>query len=219
LYKSQWMAFIRSLSIFDKAKWVNFPAYTYLAEIKAYQLSIASKYGFRIPKTRIGNNCNEFNSLMPNIIAKSLDTILLKEKHDCLFNYTTLTNREFIDEEVFEVPFTVQEYLKNKIDIRVTVVGNSVIPVSITKDGKGIDEDWRIVNKNKLEFSDIDLPKEIKKACLELTKDLKLNFAGIDLIQTPKGYFFIEINPTGEWGWLVNKNRRIDKLIANVLIQ
>ena len=49
-------------------------------------------------------------------------------------------------------------------------------------------------------------------------KSLRLNFGAIDLIKQDNKYFFIEINPTGEWGWLVDERRRIDKVIANWLI-
>ena len=31
---------------------------------------------------------------------------------------------------------------------------------------------------------------------------LKLNFGGIDLAYVNGEYYFIEVNPTGEWGWL-----------------
>jgi glutathione synthase/RimK-type ligase-like ATP-grasp enzyme len=31
---------------------------------------------------------------------------------------------------------------------------------------------------------------------------LNLKFGGIDLIFCDGKYYFIEVNPTGEWGWL-----------------
>ena len=36
LIRSQWMGFLRSLSIFEDAMWMNWPESTYLAEIKAF---------------------------------------------------------------------------------------------------------------------------------------------------------------------------------------
>lgn len=47
---------------------------------------------------------------------------------------------------------------------------------------------------------------------------LNLNFGAIDLIQRNEEFFFIEINPTGEWGWITNDSRRIDCDIAGWLI-
>jgi len=31
----------------------------------------------------------------------------------------------------------------------------------------------------------------------------ELTFGGIDLIESCGKFYFIEVNPTGEWGWLV----------------
>lgn len=34
--------------------------------------------------------------------------------------------------------------------------------------------------------------------------ELGLSFGGIDLILHNNEYYFVEVNPTGEWAWLVN---------------
>jgi glutathione synthase/RimK-type ligase-like ATP-grasp enzyme len=51
-----------------------------------------------------------------------------------------------------------------------------------------------------------------------LLEALGLNFGAIDLVESKGSYFFIEINPTGEWGWLVGDERRFDAEIAAWLI-
>ncbi|PTD76711.1 RimK-like protein, partial [Klebsiella pneumoniae] len=48
-------------------------------------------------------------------------------------------------------------------------------------------------------------------------KLLGLNYGAIDFIKTKDEYIFIEINPTGEWGWLSNDKREIDYDIAKKL--
>jgi glutathione synthase/RimK-type ligase-like ATP-grasp enzyme len=218
LVRSQWMAFLRSLSIFKNAAWMNWPESTYLAETKAFQLMQAHKLGFRIPKTKIGNNVKEFIGFNQDVIIKSLDTVLLREGDDCLFTYSTIESpNNFRDEEVYEAPLTVQEYISHKTDIRVTVVGNKLFAVKITSEGAGIKEDWRVLNKDKLEYTDIDLPDEINNLCFQLVKKLGLNFGAIDLIESHGKYIFIEINPTGEWGWINTPERRIDTCIADWL--
>lgn len=218
LISSQWMGFLRSLTIFDKAKWLNPPESTYLGETKAYQLSIAREIGFNIPTTLIGNNAARFKELGSNLIIKSLDTILLKENNDCLFTYSTVKNSiELNDGNVAAVPFTAQEYISPKIDVRVTVIGNVINAVKITKAGVGIEEDWRTVEREKIEYTDIMLPNEIEQYCFDLLSRLKLNFGAIDLIIRNDEYIFIEINPTGEWGWLTSTERKFDKYLADWL--
>ncbi|KES09321.1 RimK-like ATP-grasp domain protein [Snodgrassella alvi SCGC AB-598-O02] len=219
LYKSQWMAFLRSLLIFSQARWMNNPVDTYLSETKAFQLMLAKKLGFLLPKTLIGNNLEKFKTFKNEVIIKSLDTVLLIEKDDCLFTYSSLLDIHKIkEEEIYNVPLTVQEYIFPKIDIRVTIVGNYIFSVKITSKNQGIKEDWRTKSRDELEYTDIILPDDLIEKCFLLMKSLRLNFGAIDLIKQDNKYFFIEINPTGEWGWLVDERRRIDKVIANWLI-
>ena len=187
LSRSQWMGFLRSLAIFDQARWMNPLNATYLAETKAYQLSVAGRIGFKVPKTLIGN-----------------DYARLRE----------IDNRAIIS----AAPLTVQEYASPKIDLRVTVIGGEVTAVKITSAGRGIDEDWRVVDRDTIEYTEVDLPHGIERKCLKLLEVLGLNFGAIDLIESNGSYYFIEINPTGEWGWLVSDERRFDVDIANWLV-
>lgn len=219
LERSQWMAFLRALSIFDSACWMNFPRETYLAESKPYQLSIAKKVGFNIPKTLVSNDSDYIKTIFnDNIIIKSLDTVLLREGNDCLFTYTTIDNIAILtDENVRATPFLIQEHLFDKIDIRVTIIGDKIFPIKILSNNKGIEGDWRITPKNKLEYVDFKLDVNLEIACRNLMKSLTLNFGAIDLIEANNSTYFIEINPTGEWGWIDDSNRQFDSTIAEWL--
>ena len=220
LSRSQWMGFLRSLVIFEQATWLNRPEATYLAETKAYQLIVAKDIGFKIPTTLIGNDANKFQKFEHKIIVKSLDTILLRESNDCLFTYSTIKKpSELNDENVASAPLTVQEYVTHKTDIRVTVIGDKLAAIMITTEGNGIEEDWRTVDRDLVEYTEIELPQEIINHCFQLLRKLKLNFGAIDLLLSNGEFIFVEINPTGEWGWLVNSERRFDVDIVSWLIE
>ncbi|MCP4486847.1 MAG: RimK-like protein [Gammaproteobacteria bacterium] len=220
LARSQWMGFLRSLTIFDKARWLNRLESTYLAETKAYQLCVANEIGFKIPTTLMGNDASRFHKFEDKVIIKSLDTVLLRETDDCLFTYSTVKNpKELNDENVAVAPLTVQDYITPKIDIRVTVIGKRLYAVKITNEGKGIEEDWRTIKRELVEYENIELSKETRQQCFELLDRLGLNFGAIDLILRDDDIVFVEINPTGEWGWLVNSSRRFDKHIADWLTE
>lgn len=215
LSRSQWMGFLRSLAIFDEAKWMNPLDATYRAETKAYQLLVASKLGFKIPVTLIGNDFLRLRKIEKKIIIKSLDTVLLKDSNDCLFAYSTVeSSSELTDENVSTVPLTVQEYVTPKVDVRVTVIGGKLTAVKITSFGKGIAEDWRLISRNAVEYTEIKLPQYLEQQCVKLIEALDINFGAIDLLESNGNYYFIEINPTGEWGWLVSDDRRFDVDIA-----
>lgn len=219
LERSQWTAFIRSLSLFEEARWMNFPQNTYLAESKPYQLMAAKKCGFKVPKTFATNDSDKIRQSFPDdVVLKSLDTALIHENDDCLFTYTyTGSSEEVNDNNVYTAPLLAQEVLKEKKDIRVTAIGDKLFAVHILENNKGIEGDWRVTPKENLNYIDIDLDKNTAKSCLELTKFLGLNFAAIDLIENSNGIYFIEINPTGEWGWITSKDRAIDYEIASWL--
>lgn len=215
---SQWNAFLRGLMVFDKAYWMNWPQATYAAESKPYQLMIAKKLGFSVPQTIISNSLGFEKLPSTNFIIKSMDTVLLKENDDCYFTYTSKANpADFTLDKTKQAPITFQEYIEDKLDIRVTIVGSKVYAVAIKSNGNAISDDWRTLKKEDLEYIDIELPVRIKKLCIEYVKLLGLNYGAIDFIKTKDEYIFIEINPTGEWGWLSNDKREIDYDIAKKL--
>lgn len=219
LERSQWTAFLRGLCVFRHAAWMNFPAATYLAESKPYQLSIAASCGFQIPQTLASNDASRIRSTFSDtLVVKSLDTVLLRDGDDCLFTYTTVNpGDELNDETVHAVPLLAQQVLEEKTDIRVTIVGDQIFAVRILSQGSGINGDWRIVPKTEIDYQDLILDDDVSERCRLLTQRLGLNFAAIDLVETPRGTFFIEINPTGEWGWLSSMERSIDRAIASWL--
>ena len=219
LVRSQWMAFLRGLCVFRQAAWMNSPVATYIAESKPYQLSIAASCGFQVPETLATNDIGCIQKVFPgSLVIKSLDTVLLRDGDDCLFTYTTLNPGSKLNEKTVKAaPLLAQRALEEKTDLRVTVVGKEVFAVRILSKNSGVSGDWRVIPKTELEFHDIVLSSSLIKKCQLLTSQLGLSFAAIDLIETSQGIFFIELNPTGEWGWLSTVERQIDCAIASWL--
>ncbi|MDD2966306.1 MAG: hypothetical protein PHN64_02265 [Desulfovibrionaceae bacterium] len=219
LYRSQWSSFIRNLVIFENALWINHPVSTYKAENKIYQLKKAKDVGLDIPQTIVSNHIPCFKELKYEKLAvKSLDTALFYDNMQELFVYTQSVLRDELTEEQLKIaPVIMQELLEHKIDIRVTVIGKNIYPVRIFSCSVGVIGDWRREKKN-LSYEPFELPEDIKKKILQLMEDLGLEFGGVDFIYANGKYYFVEVNPTGEWGWLTRTaNIDIDKKIANLL--
>lgn len=218
VFRTQWSSFIRNLIVFS-AKWVNHPVDTYRAENKMLQLLTAKHCGLLIPDTIITNSPKglDDNKLY---ISKSLDTAFFYERGNEMFCYSeVVSGSELKEYDLSIAPVIIQNFLSEKIDIRVTVVSDKMFPVSITKDNNPIHGDWRKTKKGELQYSSIKLPKEIETAIFELMTKLNLKFAGVDLALTNGKYYFIEANPTGEWAWLTNDtDRQIEKAIISALI-
>ncbi len=203
LYNTQWMSFIRNLVIFEDAIWVNNPIATFKAENKLLQLKLAHNLGLLCPKTIITNTTSIGNLINDSYIIKSLDTALLKIGDNEAFVYSNIiAKNDFLNAELSLAPIVLQEYIYPKVDLRVTVIGNIAYSVEILKNGHGVDDDWRL-SKDDVTFVPLELPNFILQKCIALVKVLNLSFGAIDLIMSNDEYYFIEINPTGEWAWLV----------------
>ncbi|MFY2154932.1 hypothetical protein ACOSZF_04465 [Cytobacillus firmus] len=218
LYNEQWMSFVRNLLIFEDALWVNNPEKTYKAENKIVQLKHAKSIGFNIPYTIVTNGNPDLTN--EKYVVKSLDTAFFNINGKEGFVYSNIFQKEKILNANLELaPVTIQEFVYPKIDIRVTVVGDEVFATSITSKGNGVEIDWRIV-KDEVDFTAISLPDYIEEKCIRLVKELGLKFGAIDLLKTETNEFvFLEINPTGEWAWLVHTTGQlIPKSIADLLV-
>lgn len=221
LRRHQWAAFARSLMVFDSVNWVNRPDRTYLAESKPYQLAVAKRLGWRILPTLI-TNADIPAQWQPNdrhLAVKALDTFFTQTESGDIFLYTNRVERDCLTgQSLSAMPCIVQQYLDQKRDIRVTVVDNECMAAFVLQDGQGVSGDWRVA-KESVEYELCVLPKEISDLCLKMVSCLGLRFGAIDLMLSGDEYYFVEINPTGEWAWLVDGLRfPIPELIADALV-
>ena len=139
LARSQWMAFLRAMCVFDEAGWMNAPHATFLAECKPYQLLLAKQVGFDVPRTLIGNDAETFNrSFALPLVVKSLDTVLVRDGDDLLFSYTGIRDLPFEDVSTASAPFIAQDFICPKTDVRVTVVGSETFATRILSEGRPV---------------------------------------------------------------------------------
>lgn len=220
LYRSQWSSFIRNLIVFEKATWINHPVNTYRAESKLYQLQCAQNVGLLTPKTFVCNVLPENITHVNNYIVKSLDTALFYDESQEYFTYSLVVGgNELIESNIKDAPIILQEFLEDKHDIRVTVIGNKLFPVGITKNGDNIFGDWRKISKEDLQYKSESLPDDVSFSIIKLMNKLELSFGGVDLAFSNGKYYFIEVNPTGEWGWLSQYSSiPLEKAIVDELV-
>lgn len=192
-------------------KWINPMFNTYAGERKLMQLSLANKLGLLTPKTLVTNklaNAISFLEINKDCIVKPISHGLQQRGDEFYSIYTTqICLNDLLKlnlTEYFDTPLFLQEKISNKSDIRVTIVGETIFAVSIVKNNSE-DVDWRRPEIDK-EYNICKLPINIEKKLLQLNKSLGLIYSAIDLILSPNGdYYFLEINPVGEWGWLENE--------------
>ncbi len=62
---------------------------------------------------------------------------------------------------------------------------------------------------------------DIANKCIDLVKRLGLKFSAIDMVLTPSGkYYFLEINPNGQWAWLEKRTgHKLTEALVDILIK
>jgi len=208
----QWFSWLEALQLIPNVTWINHPQANDAMENKARQLSMASRIGFQIPETVITNDPEKTRQLARKhgnrLVAKALYSPLIEEPDEDYFVFTNeITAADLTAEEEIRIsPSIFQQSLSPKIDYRVTVVGETVLPVRVEcQNQKHSHIDWR-TEKNELRFIACNLPPEIENLCSRYVKASGLVFGAMDLVEHNGRLFFLEINPNGEWGWLQKPN-------------
>ena len=210
---NQWYTWLECLQLIPDVTWINHPNSNTYMECKPRQLIIAKKMGFNIPQTIISNDFVEINNFIEknnDCITKALYSPLIKNRGKEEFIFTNEVN-QITDDDIENLkisPSIFQQSITPKIDYRVTVVGDDIFPVKISlNDSKRIDGlDWRTID-NGISFELCQLPYKIETLCRNYVRENGLLFGAIDLVEQENEFYFLEINPNGEWGWLQYPHR------------
>jgi len=207
--------------------WVSYPPSIFQAQNKLYQLRLAKDIGFKIPETIVTNDPEKVFKFLKNIGS----TIVIKAvrqgaltvdgfEHVIYTNPIKKNDLEVLSDIKYS-PAIFQKFIDKKFDLRVTIVENDVFPVEIHFDPTDIKSkfDWRQGDQEKIFYKIHDLPNSIEKLCKSIIKRMNLKFGAIDLVYSNYNeYYFLEINPNGQWAWIEQTTGlNITESIVNLL--
>ncbi|MDR2835975.1 MAG: grasp-with-spasm system ATP-grasp peptide maturase [Bacteroidales bacterium] len=187
---------------------------------KLEQLQVAHKIGLKIPHTFLKTKL-EIADLKSSIITKPMSEVIhinLGER-----SYSTFTSR--VNEKNIKSDYTIslfQEEIEKELELRVFYLGNKCYTVAILSQfDTQTTIDFRNYNyskPNKMAF--YDLPTEITKKINLFMEHFNLQMGSLDFILDKKGnYVFLEVNPSGQYGFFDYCNIYPDKLIAEYLLK
>lgn len=188
--------------------WVSKPSSIRNASHKWEQIRRAEKLGFNIPKTLITNNpkearqfCKSVGTAAVKAVSKSV--IPHEDRHEAAYT-TPIDSDDPRIEDVAFAPCIFQEYVPKELELRITIVGDSVFACAIhSQKSEKTKHDWRNYDLKNTPHESWPLPEDIEKKCIELIHGYGLKFGAIDMILTPTGeYVFLELNPNGQWAWI-----------------
>ncbi|MFI0445478.1 MvdC/MvdD family ATP grasp protein [Actinomadura sp. 6N118] len=191
--------------------WVNRPDVDAVGELKPFQLELAKRLGLRVPRTLITNDPQE----VVDLLDASDGPIVYKAFTGGVIHYpgafpagllTTVVGDE-IRENLDRVGHTMcmfQEYIEKAYEVRLTVMGNTYFPVTISSQERDNTRvDWRGETTDMPYGPYHPLPEEIVKKTQALLAELGAVYAAVDFIVTPSGeYIFLEVNPMGQFMWM-----------------
>lgn len=191
------------------AFWVNHPDRTRRAASKPLQLAVAVELGLAIPPTLFTNDPERLRAFADAargpIVYKAMTQGYLGVSTQEII-YTSRLEPEHLDqaELLRRAPGIFQEEVPKRYDLRVTVVGRRAFAVEIhSQDEPQGALDWRRNQVPRMKHVPHELPQEVEHACLAMMDRFDLQYAAIDLILDRDGaYVFLEINPSGQFGWI-----------------
>ncbi len=193
-------------TILEHLPWIN----PYQSERKAdfhkmYQLQFAEKNGLKIPATLFSNDEDD----ILRFIRERCSGKSIAKLHGVMsrnMNGENLVSTTIIDDNNFEnlsdiayCPMIFQPYIEKEYELRIVYIDGLFFTGKINNSEN---TDWRAV-KDGYFWSSYQLPVEIKKKLTLMMKQMELCFGAVDMIKsTDKEYYFLEVNPQGEWGML-----------------
>ncbi len=205
--------------------WVSNPTSIHLAENKLTQLKLATDIGFLIPSTIISNNYPEIKKFWENhkgnIIIKPIKAGILNDREVVFTSKVKLENLKHLQRSL-PLPSIYQKNIEKVLDLRINVIGKKLFSTAIySQKNKDSVVDWRKAQDINLPHEKYELPPYIKSKCFDLVKSLGLEFGAIDMIYAKDGkYYFLEINPNGQWAWIEKRTGvKLTAALTDLLIR
>lgn len=209
--QTEWTAVLQSALASLGKRWFNNPLAIMAAENKPRQLAAAIRLGFSVPDTLISNDWKEakaFVSAGPTVVKPVREALIEQEGDESVIFTTRLAALNENDVQSVAVsPVIFQREIRKLSDIRATVVTDTVLAAEIlSQQYEETSVDWRRGGRLGVDHRPHVLPTDMERKCIEIVRSLDLQFGAVDLILDERGqYWFLEVNPNGQWAWIENR--------------
>lgn len=198
--------------------WVNPREADSSAHHKPYQWTVARQVGLRVPRTLVTSDPDEARAFIEQIgVGKVVFKAFLASVED--WRETRLVESSDMDrlELVRYAPVIFQEYIPG-VDLRITVVGDSIFAAEIDARETRYPVDMRMV-VGDAKVKAVKLGAALNKRLLALQRRLQLVYGAIDMRRTADGeYYFLEVNPAGQWHFVEQRtDLPITRAMADLL--
>ncbi|PKF73992.1 MvdC/MvdD family ATP grasp protein [Chryseobacterium sp. PMSZPI] len=194
------------LTILEHLPWIN--PYENEKKIdgnKMLQLKIAQRNHLTTPKTIFSNDGEQVTSFFHQYckgkaIAK-LHGVTTKTMSGENLVATTIIEEGTLEHlsDIVYCPMIFQPYIDKEYELRIVYVDGEFFTGKINNNENS---DWRIAREGYF-WEAYELPGLIKVNLTSMMKEMGLYIGAIDIMKGMDGqYYFLEVNPQGEWGML-----------------
>jgi hypothetical protein len=210
------------------ALWVNHPDANITASYKMLQLYRARACGWRVPQTLLTSRPDaaiKFARSLPELpVVKSIDRVVVESTPTVtrVAYARQLCTEELSNSEAVVGTLTLlQERIHRRREYRVNVIGRELVSteIAVPQNASGSPIDRRELPDDALSYCAIELSSDAAERCLSLVRSFNLQFAALDLIETPDGELvFLDLNPNGQWAWIELKTGQpIRRMLGELL--
>jgi RimK family alpha-L-glutamate ligase len=189
----------------DTGIYVMNPAYAFRrAKDKYATLTALNKAGIRVPKTFVGENLEAAMKFVeevgdviikPLIGARGMGAIRAEQKE---LTYRAL---KFIH-QLGQVLYVQELVKKPNRDIRAFVIGGQVVGAMYRYIPEGVEGEWRTNIHGGGQAEVTSLSPEYQECAIKTADILRLDYTGVDIIESPDGPCVIEANAAPSWNAL-----------------
>jgi hypothetical protein len=215
--KSACLSVIAALARSPAIEWLSSLDACVAAENKVRQYAAASQLGISTPQTVVTSDPDELAEFPDYVVIKPLGPGHYYADDDPMVVYATAMSRgQAAGLPLQTAPFLIQEHLVAMRHYRIVTVANDAWSSAIEADGRPVD--WRSDHDAHQRFTARPVPASVTDQAIELTHRLGLGYSSQDWIETANSYFFLDLNPGGQWLFLPEQQANaITKAIAAYL--
>ncbi len=190
----------------EEVPWINpFEIENRIDGNKTFQLKMAQKNGLKVPKTIFSNDAERITAFFHEycngkMVAKLHGSLSKAMGGENLLS-TQIIDADSLEDiaDIAYCPMIFQPYIEKEYELRIVYLDGEFFTGKINNSENA---DWRIAH-GSYAWAAYDLSETLKQRMTSMMKEMGLYIGAIDMIKGKDGnYYFLEINPQGEWGML-----------------
>ncbi|MFE7132764.1 ATP-grasp ribosomal peptide maturase [Streptomyces sp. NPDC057638] len=203
--------------------WINHPHRNALADCAPVALATAARCGLTVPETLITNDPQEARDFVASLPGRRA---AYKAVGNCgptahdgqqYALWTAPVTVDQITDQVAHTAHLIQQWVDKAYEVRLTAVGNRMFAAEIHAGSEASRIDFRR-DYSSLTYVVREVPDPIRRGVLAVMRAFGLRYVAMDfLVSRGGGWYAVDVNPNGQFGFVPELRDPITKALADAL--